>query len=99
MENNTMSGVISQYCGTDVTLDDLLENRITSESLSLFNPNRTMVKTQQSKLLNTFIFVPLNNFDMQDYTAVVNMGFFWRLCMPSAEDKQKGDETKYSWSD
>ena len=46
MESNTMSGVISQYCGTDVTLDDILENRITNESLSLFNLNRTMVRTQ-----------------------------------------------------
>ena len=71
-----MARVISQYCGTDVTLDDILENRVTCESLSLFNPNGTMAKTQKSKLLHTFIFVPLHNFDMQDYTAVVDMGFF-----------------------
>ena len=36
---------------------------------------------------------------MQDYTAAVDMGFFWRLCMPSTENKEKGDETKYTWSD
>ena len=99
MENNTMSRVISQYCGTDITLDGILKNRVTNESLSLFNLNVTMAKTQKSKLLHTFTFVPLDSFDMQDYTAVVDMRFFWRLCMPSIEDKEKGDETKYTWSD
>ena len=29
MENNTMPKVISKYCETDVTLDDLLENEVT----------------------------------------------------------------------
>ena len=38
MENNAMSRVISQYCGTDVMLDDILENRVTEESLSVFYP-------------------------------------------------------------
>ena len=99
MENSAMSRVISQYCGTDITLDGTLKNRVANESLSLFNLNVTMVKTQKSKLLHTFTFVPLDNFDIQDYTAVVDMEFFWRLCMPSAEDKEKGDETKYTWSD
>ena len=64
MENNAMSRVISKYFETDVTLDDLLENRVTDESLSLFNPNGTMVKTQKSKLLHTFTFVPLENCNM-----------------------------------
>ena len=76
VESNAMARVISQYCGTDVTLDDILENRVTCESLSLFNPNGTMAKTQKSKLLHTFTFVPLHNFNMQDYTAVVDMGLF-----------------------
>ena len=64
MENNAMSRVISKYFETDVTLDDLLENRVTDESLSFFNPNGTMVKTQKSKLLHTFTFVPLENCNM-----------------------------------
>ena len=99
MENSAISRVISQYCGTDITLDSILKNRVTNESLSLFNLNVTMVKTQTSKLLHTFTFVPLDNFDMQDYTTVVDMRFFWGLCIPSIEDKEKGDETKYTWSD
>ena len=52
-----------------------------------------------SKLLQSFIFVPLDLTDLQNYTAVVDMGFFWRLCMPTTEDREKGDETKYTWVD
>ena len=76
-----MSRVISQCFGTDVTLDDVLENRVTDKSLSLFNPNGTIVKTQKSKLLHTFTFtfVLLDNFDMQDYAAVVDRIFLETL--------------------
>ena len=76
MESNAMSRVISQYCETDVTLDDILEKKVINESLSLFNANRTMVKTQKSKLHHTFTFVPLDNFDMHDYTACCRHGIF-----------------------
>ena len=81
MEDNAMSRVISQCFGTDVTLDDVLENRVTDKSLSLFKPNGTMVKTQKLKLLHTFTFtfVLLDNFDMQDYAAVVDRIFLETL--------------------
>ena len=79
VENDAMSRVISEYCGTDVTLIDILENRITDECLAVFNTNWTMVKTQKSKLLQSFVFAPLDFTDMQNYTAVVDMGFFWGL--------------------
>ena len=99
MENDVMSRVISEYCGTDITLIDILENRVTDECLAVFNTNGTMDKTQKSKLLQSFIFVPLDLTDLQNYTAVVDMVFFWRLCMPTAEYREKGDETKYTWVD
>ena len=56
-------------------------------------------KTQKSNLLQSFVFAPLDFTDLQNYTAVVDMGFFWRLCMPTGEDREKGDETKYTWAD
>ena len=99
MENDVVSRVISEYCGTDVMLIDILENRVTDECLAVFNMNGTMVKTQKSKLLQSFVFAPLDFTDLQNYTAVVDMGFFWRLCMPTVEDREKGDETKYTWAD
>ena len=98
-ENDAMSRVILKYCGTDVTLIDKLENRVTDECLAVFNTNGTMVKTQKSKLLQSFVFAPLDFTDLQNYTAALDMGFFWRLCMPTAEDREKGDETKYTWAD
>ena len=94
-----MSRVISEYSGTDVMLIDILENWVTDECLAVFNTNGTMVKTQKSKLLQSFVFAPLDFTDLQNYTAVVDMGFFWRLCMPTGEDREKGDETKYTWAD
>ena len=99
MENDVVSRVISEYCGTDVMLIDILENRVTDECLAVFNMNGTIVKTQKSKLLQSFVFAPLDFTDLQNYTAVVDIGFFWRLCMPTAEDREKGDETKYTWAD
>ena len=40
--------------------------------------------------------VHLDFTNLQNYTAVIDMGFFWRLCMPSTKDREKGDETKYT---
>ena len=99
MENDTMSRVISEYCGTDATLIDIIENKFTGECSAVVNTNGTMVKTQKSKLLQSFVFATLDFTDLQNYTAVVDMSFFWRLCMLTVEDKEKGDETKYTWED
>ena len=37
MESDAMSRVISEYCATDVTLIDILENRVTDKCLAIFN--------------------------------------------------------------
>ena len=79
MENDAMLRVIPEYCGTDVTLIDILENRVIDECLVVFNTNGTMVKTQKSKLLQSFVFAPLDFTDLQNYTAVVDMGFFLQI--------------------
>ena len=31
------------------------------------------------------------------YTAIVDMGFIWRLATPTKEDREKTDGTKYTW--
>ena len=36
VENDAMSRVISEYCGTDVTLIGTLENRVTDDCLAIF---------------------------------------------------------------
>ena len=58
IENDAMSRVISEFCGTDVTLIDILENRVIIECLAVFNSNGTMVKTQKSKLYS-HLYLPL----------------------------------------
>ena len=89
-----MSRVISQYRGTDVTLVDILENRVTDECLAVFNTNGTMIKTQKSKLLQSFVFAPLDFTDLQNNTAVVDMGFSGdQVCPPLKIDRK---ETKRS---
>ena len=61
-ENGKRSNVkvITDYCDSKVTLTDILNHRVTDECLSIFNTNGTMVKTQKSKLLQSFTFSPLN---------------------------------------
>ena len=73
-------------------------HRITDSCLSIFNVNGNMVKVQKSKLVEKLDFVPLvwNN---ASYIGIIDMGFIWRLATPSAEDREKKDETCYSWGD
>ena len=33
------------------------------------------------------------------YTSIVDMGLIWRLAAPTAEDREKGDGSKYTWGD
>ena len=99
MENAAMSHVISEFCRKDITPPDILQQRVTTECLSLFNTNGTMIKNQKSKMLQSFSFVPLEWAEMRHHAAIVDMGSIWRLCVPSAEDREKGDETAFTWRD
>ena len=60
MENNAMSNIISKFCGKNITLLDILQYRVTTECLSMFNTNGTMIKTQKSKLLQSLTFKQLD---------------------------------------
>ena len=75
MVNDAMARVLSEYCGTHVTLIDIFENRITD---AVFNTNGTMVKIQNSKLLQSFASAPLD-FTDQNYTTVTDMGFLLEI--------------------
>ena len=99
MENNAMSSIITKFSGKNITLFDILQHRVTTECLSLFNPNGAMIKTQKSKLLESFTFNQLDASKMNHYAALVDMGFMWRLCFPSAEDREKNDESHFTWRD
>ena len=77
-----------------------MEHRVTDECLSIFNVNGVLVKNQKSKLLEMLnfketIILPTN----EDITALVDMGFVWRLVTPTSEDREENDGTNFSWGD
>ena len=76
----------------------LMYIRVTDECLPIFNINGTMNKVQKSKLLEQIYFQAIEPTPDQ-YVALVDMGFLWRLATPSAEDREKPDGTVFTWGD
>lgn len=99
MENKAMAEIITlaQNLEDGLVLSEVMEHRVTEECLPIFNVNGTMRKGQKSKLVERFNFVELDPLD--SYIAIVDMGFIWRLSTPSAEDREKQDESTYTWAD
>ena len=69
-----------------------MEHRVTDECLPIFNINGTLRKGQKSKLIQKFDFTDLE--PLENYIALGDMGFIWRLSTPSAEDRE--NKTKVS---
>ena len=78
-------------------LEDVLQHRLTGECLSIFNVNGTMCKVQKSKLQEKLSMTAIPEPDV--YTSIVDMGLIWRLAAPTTEDREKGDDTMYTWGD
>ena len=99
MENKAMAEVTSLIQNSDVKINlvQIMEHRITEECLSIFSTNGTMVKVQKSKLVEKLNLIPFPTVD--SYIALIDMGFIWRPAMPSPEDREKDDETDFTWSD
>lgn len=99
MENKAMAEIITlaQELDDGLVLSEVMEYRVTEECLPIFNVNGTMRKGQKSKLAQKFNFIELEFRDR--YIALVDMGFIWRLSTPSAEDREKQDESAYTWGD
>ena len=99
MENEAMAEVISlvEKCDVKLNLVQIMEYRTTEECLSLFNTNGTMVKVQKSKLVEKLNLILFRTVD--SYIALIDKGFIWRLATPSPEDREKDDETHFTWLD
>ena len=80
-----------------LNLEDILQHRVTSECLAIFNVNGTMRKTQKSKLQQNLTSTVIPEPDV--YTSIIDMGLIWRLTNPTTEDREKGDCTKFTWAD
>eukprot|EP00794_Sanderia_malayensis_P017851 gene17851-19634_t len=99
MENKAMAQImaLAQSSAAKIDLVQIMGHRVTEECLSIFNINATMIKVQKSKLVEKLKFVSLS--PMDSYTAIVDMGFIWRLATPTTEDREKNDGTYYTWND
>ena len=64
-----------------------MENRLTEVCLSPFNSNGTIRKTGKH-LLQTFMNFDFTNEHVQFQAAIIDMGFIWRVCCPSSEDRE-----------
>ena len=83
-----------------INFRELMEYRITSECLSVFNVNGSMRKNQKSKLMQCFDLNPTTE-NVESYVAIIDMGFVWRLATPNKEDRDISQRsgTEYSWGD
>ena len=58
-----------------------------------------MVKAQKSKVRDLLNFIPLPYANQRMYTALIDMGFIWRLSTPTKEDREKKEDSAYTWRD
>ena len=89
MENQAMLRIVSEYYGEGIKLEDILKCQITNECLSLFITNRTIIKNQDLKLLQVFNSVKIQQSQLEQYVAEVEMGFIWSLSILFSEDSEK----------
>ena len=80
-----------------LNLETILRNRITQESLSIFNVNGSMRKCQKSMIMSSLSLIEKDK--LNNYTAEVDMGLIWRLATPTIEDREKADGSVYTWGD
>lgn len=98
MEQDALKSVINLVERSGVVeLEELLENRVTQESTSLFNPDGTYRKNVKSQLLQK-INKDSTTVD-SDYTAIVDMGMIWRLAMPETDEKSPDSDEPFKNKD
>jgi len=98
MERDAMAAVVGLVDSSGaLKLEDVMQHRVTPECLSIFNANGTFRKSQKSKLLQklTMTVIP----EPEVYTSLIDMGLIWRLAVPTTEDREKRDGTKFTWGD
>ena len=99
IENKDMSQIIVLCANNNISLETIMNFRVTDECLSIFDTNGSMVKVQKSKLNEKMCFTPLPYYLLLHSISLIDMGYIWRLCTPTAEDRQKDDETVFTWRD
>ena len=75
MENEAMSQIIVLCSENNITLESIMNHRVTEECLSIYNTNGAMVKVQKSKLIESFSFTPLPYRLLLNSISLLDMGF------------------------
>ena len=102
MEQAGLASIISlAECTGSLTLDQILENRVTEECLSMYYVDGSKRKTTKSKLLETLNMSNVIPELQADYSSIVDMGMIWHLAIPTPEDREsaKRDGRQYLWKD
>ena len=102
MEQAGLASIISLAESTGfVTLDQILENRVTEECLSMYYVNGSKRMTTKSKLLEKLNMSNVIPELPGDYSSIVDMGMIWRLATPTPEDRESArrDGRQYLWLD
>ena len=94
-----MAEVASLSAEKKVSLEEIMNHRITDECLSIFNTNGSMVKVQKSRLVQMLNWKETPDWQLQTYISIVDMGCLWRLAAPSTEDRKKNDAFPFTWKD
>ena len=83
-----------------ISLEMLLERRVTEECLSMYNVDGSMRKTAKSKLLQSFSRNAVTE-KPYEYASLVDIGLIWRLSTPTSEDREakKRNGSEYLWGD
>ena len=95
MESEGLGAVVNLL--SDSSMAEIFEYRITTESLTIFDPNGSFRKCQKSKLLQC-MEIKMGNVN-DDYVAIVDMGMFIRKAIPNQDQRFKEDGQIYAWND
>ena len=77
-----------------------MQYRITEESLSVFNVDGSMRKTQKSKITERMKKDPVD-LSSSEFISVIDMGFLWRISSPTPDDRDvvRRSSRNYTWGD
>ena len=78
-----------------LNMEEVMKHRVTDLPLSLFNTNKGIRKNMKSKLFDCFQSDQELAHQEPTYTALIDMGFIWRFCTPSKEEREGG----FTWGD
>ena len=97
MESKAMKDLVVAAQSAALNMKEVMKHRVTDLPLSLFNTNKGIRKNMKSKLFGCF--KTDQNVSDQEHTSVdvalIDMGFIWRFCTPSKEERESG----FTWGD